>query len=250
MAPLFLPPEFVSLLLKYVLTFGWLLAGWLLSHSISSSRAATVASAFGGAFLTLARLLSIKDSLLPLLGVCFLGVRHPLARNLLLSLVSSFVSALGGHQRKTPPPPSILVLPVEIQEVSTACIPPGTKTVILPGWYEGLPAGWQISPPKGPALVTPFNDLSRLFAPPSFVLALWHDRTFCRASLDGGDYLPPTLPVPPGTALHPLPSWLLIQTSPPWLPALWWLEPCPSYSHIFQSLIYGIYRKLRNITML
>ena len=139
---------------------------------------------------------------------------------------------------------------MEIQEISTACIPQGTKTVILPGWYTDLPAGWQISLPQGPVLVTPFDDLSGPFVLPPFILGLQHDGTFCRASLSGGDYLPLNLPVPPGTALHPLPFQLLIPASPPWLLALWWLEPCPSYSHIFQSLIYGIYRKLRNITVL
>ena len=102
-----------------------------------------------------------------------------------------------------------------VQEVYAACTPQGTRTVILPCWYEGLPAGQQISLPQGPALVAPFDDLGGPFALPLFILHLWHGKTFCKASLGGGDYLPPTLPVPQGRALHPLPSQFLIPTSPP-----------------------------------
>ena len=136
------------------------------------------------------------------------------------------------------------------QEVSAAYTPQGTRTIILPYWYKGSPAGWQINLPRDPALVAPFDDLSRWFALPLFILHLQCDGTSRTASLGSGDYLPPTLPAPQGTALHPLPSWLPIPISPPWLPALWQLEPCPFYSDISWSLIYGIYRKLRNITML
>ena len=102
-----------------------------------------------------------------------------------------------------------------IQEVSAACTPPDTRIVILPCWHEGLPAGWWISLPLGPALVAPFDNLDRLFALPLFILGLWHGETFRKASLGGGDYLPPTLPVPRGRALYPLPSQFLIPTSPP-----------------------------------
>ena len=44
---------------------------------------------------------------------------------------------------------------------------------------------------SGPALVAPSDNLGRLFAPPLFVLHLWHDGTSYRASLGSGDYLPP-----------------------------------------------------------
>ena len=83
-----------------------------------------------------------------------------------------------------------------IQEVSTACTPQGTRTVIPPCWYEGLPAGWQVSLPQGPVLVAPFDDLGGLFTMPPFVLHLWHDKTSHRASLVSESYPPPTLPAP------------------------------------------------------
>ena len=114
----------------------------------------------------------------------------------------------------------------------------------------GPPAGWWISLPQGPALATPVDGISRLFALPLSVLGLWHDGTSHRASWGGGGYLPSTSPVPQGTALCPSPFLPLILTSPSWPPTLCQLEPYPSCSHSFASLIYGIYRKLRNITVL
>ena len=96
----------------------------------------------------------------------------------------------------TPPLPLILVLQVVIQEAFLACIPQGTRTVILSCWYVGLPAGWQISLPQGPALVASFDDLSKLFALPLFILHLQHDGTSHRASLGSGHYVPPTFSAP------------------------------------------------------
>ena len=76
MAPPFLPPGYVYLAVPApgMYHHPWFApdGGWL-SHSISSSKAATMASAFCWVFLTLARLLSTEDSLLSLLGVWFLG---------------------------------------------------------------------------------------------------------------------------------------------------------------------------------
>ena len=76
MAPPFLPPGFMYLVVPApgMYPHPWFApGGGQLSHSISSSKATAVASAFWWAFLTLARLLSTEDSLLSLLGVQFLG---------------------------------------------------------------------------------------------------------------------------------------------------------------------------------
>ena len=191
-----------------------------------------MANAFWWAHLTLVRLFSTEDSLLPLSGVWFWGVGCPLVRTWLLSLVPFFVSTLGSHWRKTLPLPSVLALQVETPVVSAACIPWDTKTVFLSCWYEGPPAGWQISLPQGPALLTPVNGLSGPFALPLSVLGLQHDGTSHRASWGSAGYLPPTLPVPQGISLHPSPILPLVLTSPPWPPTLWQLEPYPPCSHI------------------
>ena len=97
--------------------------------------------------------------------------------------------------------------------------------------------------PWGSALAAPVGSLGGLFTQPLFTLGLQHVEASCRASPGGGGYLPSTWSVLQGTAPCPSPSWFPKLTCPPWLPALWWLEPYLSYSHIFLQLICGIYRK-------
>ena len=190
-----------------------------LSHSISSSKAATMASAFWCPSLTWARLLSKEASLLPILGVLLLGGRMSVDWDLTAVSGASLCFCPGWSSK----------------EDTTSSISsgspggdPGSLCSLYTSRYKdwissllvwGLPAGWWICLPQGPALAIPVGSLGGPSTPPPSAFGLQHVGTFHRASWGSGGYLPPTWSVPYETARHPSSTLPLRLTSPPRLPA-------------------------------
>ena len=170
----------------------WLLMrGWL-SHSISSSKVATVVRAFWWASLTSARLLSTEAPLSPLLGVLLLegqtsaGLSFPVICDV-LPLSCPWQSSKEATTSST----SFGSLE-ETLVASRVCIL-HNRGIWTPPYCSGaLPAGWQIHPPWGPASAGHVSGLSRPYTLPPSALALRHAETSCAVSWGNGGYLPPS----------------------------------------------------------